>query len=287
MRKLILSFIICILCFGMLPACAKIEQGEVGVKVKLLGSNKGVDAINVLSPGYYWVGWNEEVHEFPVSRQTTQWTANPAEGSLNNESITFNSTESLSINADIGVTYQVDPAKAGILFQTYRKGIDQITDVELRNIVRDAFSYAASTRLASDIIGPGKQEFLEEATKRAKDKLKKDGIIIETISIIGAMRPPNQLIQAINAKVEATQKAEQRENELKQAEAEAAKTVAEAQGKAEAILAVANAQAKANETLRKSLSPELVQYEMVKRWDGVLPKVSGSDGLINMVDLNK
>jgi len=74
------------------------------------------------------------------------------------------------------------------------------------------------------------------------------------------------------------------ENEAK-AEAAKAKGIAdrnriEAQGKADAILMQATATAKANKLVQKSLTKELIDYKTKMLWNGVLPKVTGSNGMI-------
>jgi hypothetical protein len=48
--------------------------------------------------------------------------------------------------------------------------------------------------------------------------------------------------------------------------------------------ALAAAQSKANLQLAQSITQNLVQYEMVKRWDGKLPQVSGG-GTMPMIQL--
>jgi regulator of protease activity HflC (stomatin/prohibitin superfamily) len=88
------------------------------------------------------------------------------------------------------------------------------------------------------------------------------------------------VIAALNNKIEATQRAQQRENELREAEAQAKKDVAESQGAAQCIILSANAQATANTTITKSLSPLLIEWEKTKKWDGVLPRVTGSSNPI-------
>jgi hypothetical protein len=44
-------------------------------------------------------------------------------------------------------------------------------------------------------------------------------------------------------------------------------------------------QAKANDALSKSISPILVQYKSIEKWNGILPQVSG--GAVPFVDLGK
>jgi uncharacterized membrane protein YqiK len=73
--------------------------------------------------------------------------------------------------------------------------------------------------------------------------------------------------------------AQQRQNEVAQAKAEADKKIEDARGTAESILKVAEAQAKANRLLADSLTSEFVQYQAITKWDGQLPKMTGSTAI--------
>ena len=46
----------------------KVPAGNVGIKVYLLGGEKGVDA-EQKGPGRYWIGWNEDLYLFPTYKQ--------------------------------------------------------------------------------------------------------------------------------------------------------------------------------------------------------------------------
>jgi len=50
-------------------------------------------------------------------------------------------------------------------------------------------------------------------------------------------------------------------------------------------LVVAQGQAKANEVLSRSVSPILVQYKSIEKWNGVLPQVTG--GVVPFMELPK
>ena len=99
-----------------------------------------------MSVGRYCIGFNEDLYLFPTFTQNYVWTQNKAEGSPNNESITFQTTEGMSVNADVGISYHIKPSKVTTVFLKYRKGVDEITDIFLRNIVRDALNTAASKK---------------------------------------------------------------------------------------------------------------------------------------------
>lgn len=264
-----------------LSGCSKVEAGYVGVKVYLLGGDKGVDS-EVLGVGRYWIGWNEDLFLFPTFQQTATWTRDGEK----DESLTFQTKEGLSVNADVGISYTIDPDKVSVLFQRYRKGVDEITSIYLRNVVRDALVQAASTRGVESIYGEGKSDLIETVKAVVSEKMDPVGIVIDFVSFIGDLRLPQNVIDSINAKIEATQKAQQRENELREAEAQARKEVAlaegeaqsrvaRAEGEARATLVQAKAQAEANDMLARSLTAELVQYFGVQTWNGQLPTVTG------------
>ena len=102
------------------------------------------------------------------------------------------------------------------------------------------------------------------------------GLVVEKVYWIGELRLPDSVVASINAKIGATQKAQQRENEIQQARAEADIKIQEARGIAESTLMKAKAQADANQLLAKSITPELVQYQSIEKWDGRLPTYSGT-----------
>ena len=58
----------------------------------------------------------------------------------------------------------------------------------------------------------------------------------------------------------------------------------EARGAAESIPRVAQAKAEANKILTESLTPPLLEYEALQRWDGILPKVTG--GTVPFINLD-
>lgn len=261
-----------------LAACSTVPAGHVGVKVYLLGGSKGVDS-EELGVGRYWIGMNEQLYIFPTYMQNYVWTKGVDEGSPNDESISFQTVEGMSANADVGISYSLDPTKINKIFQTYRRGVDEITDTFLRNMVRDALVKNASTKPIEYIYGAGKAELMAAVQADVQKQVADIGIKIDKIYWIGEIRLPQTVIDSINAKNAATQMAQQRQNEVAQARAEAEKKVAEAKGEADSILLRAKAQAEANKELAASVTPELVQYKALEKWDGVLPRMTGNSAV--------
>jgi len=241
----------------------KVPAGNVGIKIYLLGRSKGVDH-EVIGVGRYWIGMNEDLVLFPTFQQTYQWTASVHEGKAVDESFTFQTCEGLPVNTDIGVSYQIDPDHVSDLYQKFRKGPEEITDGFLRNIVRDNLNKLGSHDSIAGILGPGKQRLFDSLQSKVQAEVCLIGLKNLRIFTIGEFRLPATVKAAIDAKITATQKATQAQNELAVAQAEAAKEVATAEG-----------QARANTLKQKTLTPELIQWAAIEKWDGKLPNVSG------------
>jgi len=116
------------------------------------------------------------------------------------------------------------------------------------------------------------------------DNLSRYHIIVDDI-YFASIRFSPEYEGAIEAKQVAQQQVETQKQVLAQREIEAQQKVATAKGEAESILVVAQGQAKANDALSRSISPILVQYKGIEKWNGILPQVSG--GTVPLIDLGK
>lgn len=261
-----------------LTACYKVPTGHVGVKVHLLGTSKGVDT-EELGVGRYWVGINEELFLFPTFTQNHTYQGDGRIG--------FQTREGLTVEADIGVTYHIQPDKVSLVFQKYRKGVDEITGTFLRNMVRDALVKRSSTLPIESVYGAGKADLIEQVFQDVAAQTQGIGITVEKLYWVGELRLPDNVIGAINQKIQATQMAEQRENEVRQAIAEAQKIEEAAKGEAKAKLAIAQAEAEAIRLKGDALNryPLIVDLNTIEKWNGALPSVTG--GATPLISLGK
>jgi regulator of protease activity HflC (stomatin/prohibitin superfamily) len=275
MKKLLLIPVIAIMLLSSF-SCSKVPAGNVGVKVFLLGGSKGVDT-QELSPGRYWIGFNEDLFIFPTFTQTDTWAAEQA--------ITFQTSEGLAVTADVGISFAIEPQKVSLVFQKYRKGLEEISDLYLRQMVKDAFITIGGGKPIESVYGSGKAELIAEVEDKVRAQVAPIGIVVERVYWSGQPRLPDSVSASINAKIAATQKAQQRENEIQQAKAEAQKVIEDANGKSQATLINAKAEAEAIRLKSDALkqNPELVQLTLAERWDGKLPTVTG--GTTPFIDL--
>jgi regulator of protease activity HflC (stomatin/prohibitin superfamily) len=259
--------------------CTKVEPGWAGIRVKLYGSQRGVQDFPVITGRVWYNPWTEEIYQFPTYMQNVIWSMSTHEGSPYDDSFTANSQEGVPFNFDVGVSYQIDAAMVPHIFLKFRENAATLTNIYVRNQVRDFFSIEASKMAIMQIVGPGKQLLLDHVLSDLRHKLGPDGIRFDNISIIGKMRMPPQVEESINAVIEATQRAIEAENKVAQSKAEAEQRVAEANGIAQSTMIRAKAQSDANQLLNTSLTPMLIQYEALQKWNGTLPQVTGSGGM--------
>jgi regulator of protease activity HflC (stomatin/prohibitin superfamily) len=264
----------------------RVDAGHVGIRVKLAGSDRGVQDMPVVTGWVFYNPLTEQVVMFPTSVQNVVWTQSPHEGKAFDESITFSSSEGVNINADIGLSFHIDPPLAPRLYGRFRlNDLVALADGYMRNTVREAFSDVASRLAVQDIYGAGKSKMLAEVTQKCHDVFGKDGIVIDQLTINGTLRLPQNVMDAINRAMEATQNAIQSRNKVGQVEAEAQQAITQAHGQAEAarqkaqgeadgLLIRARAEAQANEIIRLSMTPAVLQYRAIERWDGKLSQYS-------------
>jgi len=260
---------------SLLASCGRVEPGYVGVKVKTLGQNKGIEPEG-LDVGRYWMGILYDLYTYPTFVNIYPFTQEATEGSEADEAFRFQSIEGITCNVDVAISCHADPANAVTLFKTYRKEMVPIIKEMLRQDVNNYFVDYASKLRVDELYSTKKMDMLNYAKDKLKEKVAPNGIIIDDISFKSDIRFPQQVQDAIIAKIEAIQLATQKQNEIVQAEADAKKLVAKAQGEYEAKLL----EAKGNEALSRSITPSLVQYILSEKWNGVSPIYSGSGSVL-------
>lgn len=273
-KRVIFAGILAVSAIG-LTGCerATVPAGYVGVKVDLYGDEKGVQQQEV-GVGKYWLTWNEEIYQFPTFNQLHNY----------DQPFNFQTKDSMTVSAKIGVEYYVDRSKVTTIFQTYRKGVQEITEVNIRQNISDALIKEAGSMDIGTLTGDGKTQLLESVTKHLKQKLDPVGIVLVKLSYTDDLVYPPKVTASINDKIEATQKALLRENEIQQVKAEAQKRIEaargeaeskrlQAQGEADAKILIAKGDAESIElrgaALRKN--PEIMQLEAINKWNGVTP----------------
>lgn len=260
-----------------LAACTTIQPGHVGILVNQWGSHRGVNDYTVTTGFVSYNPISTSVLEWPTFVQTAVWTADRSEGRTNrNDEITFNSKEGLTIKANVSLSYQLDPAKIPQFYVQFRTdNMETFTHGFLRNVARDAFNEEAARYTVEELYSTKKEEMLGNVKGRINSVVSQYGVKIDQFGYIGAPLLPNNVLEALNGKIQAIQDAQRAQNKLVQITAEAQQKVANATGEAEA-----------NARLTRSLTPALIrwrelmiQQDAVNKWNGSLPTYTAGGGI--------
>lgn len=127
------------------------------------------------------------------------------------------------------------------------------------------------------VYGSGKADLLADVEKRVRAQVEPIGIKVERLYWAGDFRLPPAVTASIDAKIKATQFAQQRANEVAAAKAEADKEIETARGVAESTIIKARADADAiklkGDALREN--PRLIDLSAIEKWNGSLPQIVG------------
>ena len=178
------------------------------------------------------------------------------------------------------MNFHIDPAYVNDLYQ--KVGLD-FADKVIDPAFNDFVKEVVPTYPIGEIL-PKREEIRQRAMTKLGDNLARYHIIVDDIYFAN-IRFSQEYEGAIEAKQVAQQQVETQRQVLAQREIEAQQKVATAKGEAESILVVAQGQAKANDALSRSITPILVQYKGIEKWNGLLPQVSG--GAVPFIDLGK
>lgn len=279
MKKLFTIMCAFALMIGM-TNCTRIGPGHVGIKVSNAGTNRGVLDTPVLTGWVFYMPGSSYVIEYPTFVQTVQWTKAVTEGNPINEEIVFTNNQKMTVSVDTSLSYQIDPNKVPAFYVKFKTDdLETFTNGYLHNVARDCFNEHGGHYSIDDIMGDN-AKFLHEVRSCIQDNVASVGVGIQQFGLIGAPRPPDSVMQQINSSAVAAQITIQKQNELAQTQADAAKRVASAEGEAKANIARANGIAEANRIVSASINPNILekqrldnQHDAIWRWNGQTPNV--------------
>lgn len=250
-----------------------VNPGYVGIVIHRAGG--GVDK-TPLGPGLHMKNpLMTGIEEYPIFMQTLILTKGSTEGSLNNDEINVNSKEGQPVSLDVSMSFELDADKTPQLYTTFRRDIESIQHTYVKQAIRQALQEVIGNEEVAAVIGPKKAEAVGRVQALLSQRLSPYGFVVKQFTI-NELRAPQSVIDAINQKNVMQQQALTAQNELQKNTFQAQGDSIKAAGQAKAILGLAEAQAKANDLLSRSITTNLVQYEMAKRWDGKMPQVTGS-----------
>jgi len=251
-------------------ATERIDAGNIGLKTKLIGSDRGVGRYEYVTGYVFYNSWFETVNEFPTFQQHIDYEENVV--------ITkggFQTTIKPSFN------YSLIPGQVGDMFVSLRRPLKQIEQEWLKTAIIGAVNDVANTWSVDDIFN-NREKFESDIIMEAKKRTNKWFTLSQLRTNI---TPPKALQASIEAKTKAIQEVQVAENQKKVAEAEAQRKIAVAKGdSAQAVIAAAG-EAMAMKMKQKELTQQYVEFVKWSKWNGALPTTvlgSGSNTLFNL-----
>jgi regulator of protease activity HflC (stomatin/prohibitin superfamily) len=291
---LIIVAVIAVVLLGLtVSAWRNIQPGFVGIVFDKANHNVTAGA---LEPGWAFINpFTQAIQEYPVTIQTYSMVQKGTEGQTSgDDSIKVQSNEGQQINLDVVIQYQVIKEEAGMLYQDWGgKELDFVQDQVVRQYTRSQVPVVASKYGWEEITSSKRDVINDEISKALTTEFAKRHMRLISFAV-REVHLPQSLQTALDQKIQAQQQAEQQKYQLQQAKVKADQDVAEAtgranalkaqaEGEAQATLTRAKAQAEANRQLSQSLTPDLIRYQQLQRWDGKLPVFSGG-GATPLID---
>ena len=181
------------------------------------------------------------------------------------------SREYQSVKLTGTLNFAIDAQQADDLYQ--RVGLDfagRVIDAAFSDTIKEIIPRFAVTEILA------KREEIRGITKaKLSDSLGRYGILVEDVYLTDISFSP-EYTQAIEQKQVAQQLVEREREVLNQKKIQAEQSEVEAKGQALAEVARAQGAAEANKLLTQSITPELIEYQRVQRWDGRMPLYQGN-----------
>ncbi len=163
------------------------------------------------------------------------------------------------VDVKVAINYRIDPPRAAEIYQ--RVGtLPEVGDRIILPAVHEAVKASVAQFTAEDLVTQ-RTAVRQRIREQLEPRLAEHGILVEDFAIVG-FAFGQEFAAAIEAKSKAEQERMKAERDLERIRVES-----------EQHLARARAESQALRMQREQITPELLQWEALKRWDGGLPEV--------------
>ena len=228
-----------------------VESGEVGIRVRFgKASNQPThEGINLKIP------FVEEIKKMNIRVQKIEVTTSSSSKDLQD------------VEMSLAVNYQIDKKKAVNLYKNVGSNYDEVI---LEPAIEEGIKAVTSKYTAEELI-TNRSEVSKQCREELDKKVSKYGLSINDFNITN-FNFSKEFNKAIEEKQVAEQKVLTAKQELEKERIEAEKKIVKAE-----------AEKRSNELKEESLTDNIIREKFIEKWDGHLPKVTGSN---NMLDIN-
>ena len=205
---------------------------------------------------------------------------------INKPAITVLDKRWLPISVELTVLYQLKQTEAAETIEKYWFLWDEkLVNPTVREVVRDIMWWYEAENVPEK-----RQEIADKIKSSLQEKFKNSVVNLVDVQLRNIELPARVKEKILQVQI-AKQEAEKQKYELEKAkveaqtrkvraEAEAKAKIEKAKWEAESIKLKAEAQAEANRKLSNSITPNLIKYKFIEKWNGQLPKIIWWNGQI-------
>ena len=251
-RIVIPIVIVVILCVVAFNAFVVVDAGHTGVVVTMGKVNEGVlqEGIHLKTPFIQSVvKIDNRIQKLEVQTEAF-------------------SKDLQSVDTTLAINYRVDTAKS---YSIYKNIGANYEDVLVTPAVNEVLKAITATYTAEETV-TNRALISDGLVTGLNEKLNSIGLYVTDVNIIDF-----DFSEAFITAIEEKQVAQQ---QLLKAETEKKTAITNAEAEAEAAKVRADGEAEANNTISKSLTSEVLENKKIEKWNGELPRVSGSGGTI-------
>ncbi len=253
-EKKYLSIIICVLVVALLlSSVTTIRSGEVGIRVRFgkVVNKQTNEGINFKIPLI------ERIEKMNVRVQKVEVKTSSSSKDLQ------------EVDMSLAVNYQIDKEKATKLYKNVGTGYDEVI---LEPAIQESIKAVTSKYTAEELI-TNRSEVSVKCQEELAKKVEKYGLKVNDFNITN-FNFSEEFNKAIEEKQVAEQKVLTAKQELEKERIEAEKKIVKAE-----------AEKQANELKQQSLTDNIIKEKFIEKWNGELPKVSGSNNIMDVSNI--
>jgi hypothetical protein len=245
-------------------AIEKIDAGNKGLKINLVGNQRGVASYQYKTGWVMYNSWTEQVLEFPIYQQHIEY---------DDQSVILKGGFSATIKPTFNYSLKEDAI--GDMFVNLRRPITDVEHGWLKNAIIGAVNDVSNTWEVDSIFNH-RQAFEAAIVAECNVRLSKWFNVSQLRTNI---TPPEALQESIISKTKAIQQAEASRQQAIAAKADGERKVAVARADSAETIINAKAAALAIELKQQKLTPMYIEYLKANAWDGKLPTtIAGGSG---------
>lgn len=253
---------------------SSIYTQEVGEALVVKNAD-GTIAREDITPGMDLKAPWQDTISFDIKGQQALYKGNGQATSPNEQvdgpEITVSTSDKVPSNVDIAVRYSIQPDKVSEIYTTYKTETvleQRLISQDIKSVVKDAAgSFTVDTLIAD------RSAYSKKIEELLKTKWEKEGIVVDSVAL-QTVRPPQSILDRINASQVAQQGLVQAQADTKVKEEQARQRVIEAQGVADA-----------NRVKNESLTDKILQdkyIDALQNADSLVVVPNGSTPMVGV-----